>query len=322
MMPEHVIAIRTSTGRPRPGRRAAAGARQHRQLRRRPPRPSALLARTRGAGEAGRRAGRGADLRPASAPAASPRAVSAGADHRGRPGPPARSSSVDQVVVLRTTPDLLPLTAEEFFAQVVHGQLAGAGAGRGLQLPLRPRPRGHGGDAGGAVPATAGIAFEVVPPLEHRGHAGLQQPGARRPAARRRAPGRRPAGPALPPARRGSAPASGAAGRSAFRPPTWSSVAVADSRRRRLCRAGRLAGRALARGRQHRPQPDLRRAGPQGRGPPDRLPGRPVRPGAARSRSSIASATRGRSPAWTSWSSSCGATSSRRSNAERRNDER
>jgi riboflavin kinase/FMN adenylyltransferase len=75
---------------------------------------------------------------------------------------------VDQVVVLPVTREFLALTAEEFFVQVVQGQLQAGGFVEGFNFRF-------GRDRQGTVALlaelcrAAGIAFEVVPPLEQQG---------------------------------------------------------------------------------------------------------------------------------------------------------
>ncbi|OAI55185.1 bifunctional riboflavin kinase/FMN adenylyltransferase [Planctomycetaceae bacterium SCGC AG-212-F19] len=74
----------------------------------------------------------------------------------------------DHVIVLRTTMDLLHLTADDFFQRVIHNSLAARAVVEGPNF-------GFGRDRGGTVETLAGlcgqggIAFAVVPVLEYEG---------------------------------------------------------------------------------------------------------------------------------------------------------
>jgi len=76
-----------------------------------------------------------------------------------------QANGADQVVILRTTPELLQLTPEEFFSRVVRDQLAARAMVEGINF-------GFGRNRAGDVEtlrrlcAGAGLALAVVPPLK------------------------------------------------------------------------------------------------------------------------------------------------------------
>jgi riboflavin kinase/FMN adenylyltransferase len=78
------------------------------------------------------------------------------------------ANGADQVVILRTTPDLLQLSAEEFFSRVVRAQLAARAMVEGVNF-------GFGHNREGDVEmlrrlcAAAGLLLAVVPPLTANG---------------------------------------------------------------------------------------------------------------------------------------------------------
>jgi riboflavin kinase/FMN adenylyltransferase len=74
----------------------------------------------------------------------------------------------DQVLVVRTTPDLLALRAEEFFAQVVCDRLAARALVEGPNFRFG---RGRDGDVGtlARLCTARGMVFTVVPPVQRDG---------------------------------------------------------------------------------------------------------------------------------------------------------
>ena len=189
-----------------------------------------------------------------------------------------RAAGATEVGVFRTGPWLLGLTAREFFDRVIVGQLGARGMVEGPNFGFG---RDRGGDAAllGAWCAEAGLDFEVASTDRGRRPDRLLDPDPPGPRRRRGRRGRPPARPPAPdpgdrhprrrPRRRDRRP-DRQPRRDRHRHP----------RRRRLRGPGhrRRPRRADPRRLQHRPEPHLRRADPQGRGPPDRLPGRPLRP--------------------------------------------
>src|SRR3954469_26042466 len=70
----------------------------------------------------------------------------------------------DHVVVLRTTPELLALSAEGFFDRVVHGALAARGVAEGFNFRFG-HDRAGSNDTLRTLCGRAGIEFREVPPF-------------------------------------------------------------------------------------------------------------------------------------------------------------
>lgn len=79
-----------------------------------------------------------------------------------------QANGADHVVILRTTPDLLQLTAEEFFEEVVRNRLHAQAVVEGENFGFGRDRRGNSATLA-LLCGQAGLGFRVVPPLEWRG---------------------------------------------------------------------------------------------------------------------------------------------------------
>ncbi len=183
-----------------------------------------------------------------------------------------------EVGVFRTGPWLLGLTAREFFDRVIVGQFAARGMVEGPNFGFG---RDRGGDSRLLAEwcAEAGLAFEVAAPTEVDGQI-VSSTRIRRALAEGRVDeAERPARPAAPdPRDRDPRRRQGRRPRLPDGQPRRDRHPDPRRRRLRRPRLRRRPGPAVPGRRPHRPERHLRRAGPQGRGPPDRLLGRPLRP--------------------------------------------
>jgi len=75
------------------------------------------------------------------------------------------ANGADQVVILRTTPDLLQLSAQEFFNQVVRAQLAARAMVEGINFGFGRNREGNM-DTLRSLCAEAGVQLAVVPPFK------------------------------------------------------------------------------------------------------------------------------------------------------------
>ena len=187
-----------------------------------------------------------------------------------------QKAGADHVVILRTSPALLALSPEAFFEDILVRQLGAKAVVEGYDFRFG---RGRAGptDALRTLCAASGLGFEEVPPLHCTGASRCRAAACGRPSSagtwhwRAELLGRpyRIAGTVVE--------GRGVAAPSGSRPRTSPTC-------RRCCRAtgctrcGQRWTVECGRGGERRPEPDLRRGRPEGRGPPDRLRGRRVRP--------------------------------------------